>query len=439
MTASAAAPPSDRRARISWYLYDFGNSAFASVIYLAVFSTYFKQEVVGGAEGTRLWGLAIGIALFIVAIIAPILGAVADFSGAKKKFLLFFTAIAILFTGLLFFVQKGDILMGMMFFILAEIGYRSGQLFYDAFLPEVAGSDDMGKVSGIGWAIGSAGGVIALLIILPLVLVIGGTLIVRLSMVITALFWVLAAIPLVFWLHERAKPRPLPAGENYVSVAIKQVVHTVRTASQYPQMTRFMIAFLLYGSGVAIALEFAAIIGATLYGMGTELIIVFAIIVQITNVIGAFGFGLLVPRTGVKTSLILSLLLMLLVVAALYFNQSQIGFIIIGAVAGIAMAGVQSLSRTAVGLFAPPPQTAEFFGFFTMVGRLAFWIGPLVFGFVAAEAALWYEGQGVAIGPAEQQGLRLAVLSIGLFLVVGLIVFLAVNEKAGRAAAQIES
>lgn len=153
---TAAAPPivkSTRKERTAWYLYDFGNSAFASVIYLAVYSTYFKQVVVGGAEGTRLWGLSIGIALFIVAFIAPILGAVADFSGAKKKFLIFFTAISAIFTGLLFFVQQGDILMGMLFFIMAEIGYRSGQLFYDAFLPELAGPEEMGRVSGIGWAV----------------------------------------------------------------------------------------------------------------------------------------------------------------------------------------------------------------------------------------------------------------------------------------------
>jgi UMF1 family MFS transporter len=435
MTAAAAPPSSTRRERWAWYLYDFGNSAYASVVYLAVFSTYFKNVVVGGAEGSRLWGLAIGIALLIVAVIAPVLGALADFSGAKKRFLLAFTTQAIIFTGLLFFVQQGDVALGMLFFILAEIGYRCSQVFYDAFLPELAAPEEMGKVSGTGWAVGSAGGVIALLIILPLVVLIGGTFIVRLAMVITALFWVFSSIPLLLYLPERAKRKALPAGESYISVAFKEVVHTVRTAGRYREMVKFMAAFLLYGSGVAIALEFAAIIGSTLFGLQEQMIIVFAIIVQVTNVIGAYTFGRLVHRSGAKPSLIASLLMMIGVVAWLFFNQTQLGFILIGAAAGIAMAGVQSVSRTTVGLFAPPGQSAEFFGFFTLVGRLSFWLGPLIFGFLAHAAAQMYERQGVAMEPAEQQGLRLAILAIMLFLGVGLLIFLTVDEKKARLAA----
>jgi UMF1 family MFS transporter len=200
-------------------------------------------------------------------------------------------------------------------------------------------------------------------------------------------------------------------------------------------MAKFMLAFLVYGGGVAIALEFAAIIGAVLFGMEQQLIIVFAIVVQVANVIGAYIFGLLVERIGARPTLIASLIGMIAVVAALYFNQSQLGFILIGAGAGIAMAGVQSVSRTMVGLFAPRAQSAEFFGFFTMVGRIAFWVGPLVFGWAAAELALMYERQGVAVEPAEQQGLRLALLVIAGFLAVGLLIVTTVDEKKARAAA----
>ena len=435
MTASAVPPLSTRRQRVAWYLYDFGNSAYASVVYLAVFAAYFKQVVVGGAEGSRLWGLAIGIALVIVAVIAPILGALADYSGAKKRFLLGFTVQAIIFTAMLFFVQAGDVIAGMFFFILAEIGYRCSQIFYDGFLPELARPEEMGQVSGIGWAIGSSGGVIALLIILPLVLLFPGDLTIRFSMIITALFWVLSTIPLILWLPEKAQKKTLPPGENYVSVAFKQVAYTIRTAGHFREMTKFMIAFLVYGGGVAIALEFAAIIGAVLFGMGQQLIIVFAIVVQIANVVGAYIFGLLVARIGAKPTLMASLVAMVGVVAALFFNQSQMGFLLIGAAAGIAMAGVQSVSRTMVGLFAPPAQSAEFFGFFTMIGRIAFWIGPFIFGWVAAELALMYEGRGMAVEPAEQQGLRIALLVIAAFLLVGMVIAMTVNEKAARAAA----
>ena len=341
MTVTAVPPLSTKRERVAWFLYDFGNSAYASVVYLAVFSTYFQKTVVGGAEGSRLWGVAIAIAILVVAFLAPVLGAMADFSGAKKRFLLGFTAQAIAFTGLLFFVQAGDVMIGMLFFILAEIGYRSSQVFYDGFLPELARPDEMGKVSGTGWAIGSAGGVIALLIVLPVVLLMPGEFSARLAMLITAGFWILSTIPLILWLPEKTKKKSLPAGESYLSVAFKEVAHTLRTTSRFREMVKFMAAFLLFGSGIAIALEFAAIIGSTLFDMGQQLIIVFAIIVQITNVIGAYGFGLLIDRIGGKRALIASLLAMIGVVVWLFFNQSQVGFLLIGAAAGIAMAGVQ--------------------------------------------------------------------------------------------------
>ncbi|MCK4490273.1 MAG: MFS transporter, partial [Anaerolineales bacterium] len=122
------------REHLAWYLYDFGNSAYAAVILLAVYSAYFKGTVVGGAEGSRYWGIAVGIAMLVVAIISPILGAIADFSASKKRFLFIFSAITWVFTGLLFFVEKGDVLFGMLFFIIAEIGYRSGQVFYNSLL-----------------------------------------------------------------------------------------------------------------------------------------------------------------------------------------------------------------------------------------------------------------------------------------------------------------
>ena len=150
-------PRSTRRERWAWYLYDFGNSAYAAVVLLAVCSAYFKEEVVGGAEGSHLWGLSLGITMLVVALTSPVLGTIADLSGAKSRFLLFFTAMACLFTAALFFVQKGDVVAGMLFFILAEIGYRSAQVFYHALLPEIAAAEDIVRVSGNGWAIGSAG------------------------------------------------------------------------------------------------------------------------------------------------------------------------------------------------------------------------------------------------------------------------------------------
>jgi len=183
-----------------------------------------------------------------------------------------------------------------------------------------------------------------------------------------------------------------------------------------------------------IVLGFASIIGATLFGLTTQDILIFFIIVQLTNVVGAYVFGWLVDRISAKRSLIIALVLMIGVIVWLYFAQGKTTFFIIGACAGVAMAGAQSVSRTMVALFAPPGKSAEFFGFFATFGRVSSVIAPLVFGWLAAEAALWYESGGQQVALAEQSGLRLAILSIAAFILVGLILLLFVNEKKAREA-----
>ena len=433
-----------RRERWAWYLYDFGNSAYAAVVLLAVYSAYFQGAVVGGAEGTRLWGLAVFLAMLIVALLAPVLGAIADFAGAKKRFLLFFTVMACLFTAGLFFAKPGNLLIGMGFFILAEIGYRSAQVFYNGLLPEIASPEEMGRVSGYGWAIGTAGGVICLLLILPLILFFGNafaddTFIIRLALVITAIFFAVASVPIFLWLRERAQPQELPPGDNYLTVAFKRLWATIKRAGSFKEFIKFMMAFLVYNDGLIMALDFAAIIGAVLFGLDQTMLIVFVIIIQITNVVGAFAFGLLVDRIGGKRSLMISLVMMIGVVIWLYFNQTTLGFFLIGAVAGVAMAGAQSVSRTMVALFAPPGQSAEFYGFFAMTGRTSSFIGPLVYGVIAAEVALWFRAQGLDVTQAEQSGQRFAILSIAVFLLAGLIILSFVNEDKARAAAQADA
>jgi UMF1 family MFS transporter len=184
------------------------------------------------------------------------------------------------------------------------------------------------------------------------------------------------------------------------------------------------------------ALDFSAIIGAVLFGLDQQQLIIFFIVVQLTNVAGAFLFGHLVDRIGGKPSLVLSLLLMIAVVLWLFFNQTLTGFFLIGAVAGVAMAGAQSVSRTMVAIFAPPGKSAEFYGFFAMAGRTSSFIGPAVYGWIAAEAALWYQGQGQGTVLAEQSGQRLAILSIALFLLAGLALLAFVDEGKARAVAR---
>lgn len=425
----------------AWYMYDFGNSAYAAIVLLAIYSAYFKGSVVGGAEGSLLWGRSVMIAMLVVALISPILGAIADFSASKKKFLFFFSFLTWVFTALLFFVEKGDVFTGMLFFILAEIGYRSGQVFYNSLLPEIATPEEMGRVSGNGWAIGSFGGILALLILLPpIVMIKDSTLPVRLAFPFTAIFFALAAIPTYRWIKERASAQKLPAGENYLTIGFKRLARTIGSVRRFKEFLKFMIAFLIYNDGIIMALDFAAIIGAVLYGMKQTQMIIFMIIVQVTSIAGAYAFSLIGEKIGYKKSLIYSLLAMIAAIIWMIFNQTLTGFFIIGALAGFALTGAQSISRTMVGFFAPRGQSAEFFGFFSVIGRTSSFIGPAVYGVLAYRAANWFiNNQGMSDLLAEQAGQRVALGSVIVFLVVGLILLLRVNEKKAIEEAQAYS
>jgi len=422
-----------RRKRRAWYMYDFGNSAYAAVVLLAVYSAYFKGQVVGGAMGSRLWGIAVGVAMLVVAVISPVLGAIADFSGSKKRLLFVFTAIACTFTALLFFVEQGDVFIGMLFFILAEIGYRGAQVFYNSLLPEIAGPDEIGRVSGIGWALGSAGGVLCLLIILPLIMIFEGTFMVRLSLVITAAYFALSSIPMFLSFKESGEPKPLPAGENYLTLGFKQTWATIRKAGGYREFIKFIVSFLIYNDGVMMAMNFASIIGAVLFGMEQTDLIIFVIIVQVTNVAGAYVLGHMADRMDGKRALILSILLMVLAIVLMFFTKTVLVFFFVGALAGFAMAGIQSVSRMMVGVLSPPGQSAEFYGFFAVAGRTSSFIGPTIYGGVAYRVAQWYENtRGWSATLAEQSGQRVAILSIGVFLLIGLGVLTSVNEQQAR-------
>ena len=430
-----------RRQHWAWYMYDFGNSAYAAVVLLAVYATYFKNQVVGGAEGTRLWGLAIGSAILVVEILSPILGAMADFAASKKRLLFIFSAISWVFTALLFFVQKGDVLMGFVFFVLAEIGYRGGQVFYNALLPEIATTDEMGQVSGSGWAVGSIGGVVCLLFILPPILLTRNNpalnlLVVRCTFIFAALFFAACASLVFLRVKETRKGRTLPPGETYLSIAIKRLVETVRAVRHFRQFMTFIIAFLIYNEGILMALDFAAIIGAVLFGMTQTQLILFMILVQVTSAIGAYLFGLMAEKTGFKKALLVSLVLMIAAVVWMVFNPSLTGYFIIGGLAGFALTGVQSLSRTMTGLFAPESKSAEFFGFFAMAGQSLSFVGPVTFGLLTAWLAGYFEKGGLDAVQAEQTGTRAGLLVIVLFLVVGLVILLSVNEKRARQAAE---
>lgn len=435
---------SSSKQRWLWYLFDVGNSSYAAVVILAIYAAYFKGHVVGGAEGSRLWGISVGIAMLVVAVISPFLGVIADHTGQKKRFLIYFTFLSVTCTALLYFVQKGDILLGMVLFILAEIGYRGGQVFYNSLLPEVADQDEIGRVSGNGWAIGLMGGIVALFIVLGLVTTIEGTWIVRFSLVLTAIYFAGFAAPLFIWFREKGENKQLAPGETIFSVAFSRLKQTFQSVRDYREFIKYIIAFLIYNDGILMAINFAAIFGAVMFGLDQQQIILFMILIQFTSVIGAYVSGWIVDRRSGKVSLVIFLVLMIASIVGLFVVESVTGFYVIGGVAGLALSAVQSVSRAMVGVLAPPGRSAEFYGFFAVAGRTSSFIGPTIYGIVAAEAAIFFAAQGEKAsflwfkaleggGPyAEQLGQRVAIIPVFVFLVVGTLLLLLVNEQKAR-------
>ncbi|MBA4384586.1 MAG: hypothetical protein C0410_07600 [Anaerolinea sp.] len=416
----------DRRARRSWYFYDFGNSAYAAVVLLAVFSAYFKGVVVGGAEGTRLWGLAVGTAAILVAIISPILGSIADFSRAKKLMLFIFTTISIVFTGLLFFVRAGDVIMGMTFFILAEVGYRGAQVFYDALLVDVATPETIGDVSGKGWAIGSIGGVVCLVIVLALIKALKVP--VEYSFIVTAIFYLLSALPTFLWVKQISEPEKLPAGETTFGLAFKKLAQTFKAIKSYKEFVKYMVAFLIYNDGIMMLMDFAAIIGATMFGVNQTQLIIFVIIIQIAGAGGAFLFGKISDRRSSKEAVIYSLLILIGAIIALLFIKTLVLFFIVGAFAGFSLSGAQAVSRSMTSQLAPPEKVSEFYGFLSVAGRTSTFVGPLVFGTLQFRMHNWYQNHGFDAVASEHYGLMWGIGSILLFLIVGIVFLLFVRK-----------
>ncbi len=250
-------------------------------------------------------------------------------------------------------------------------------------------------------------------------MLVGGETITRFSFLITAVFFAAASIPTFLWIKERAEPQPMPEGQTIYTIPFTRLASTVKEIKSYKQFVKFIVAFLIYNDGIMMTLDFAAIIGAVLVGMNQMQLIIFMMIVQVTSVAGAYLFGVLADKIGAKQSLVISVMMMIVIVAGLFIVKDLIFFFVIGAFAGFALSGVQSVSRMAVAKMAPEGKSAEFFGFFAVAGHTSSFIGPAVYGWIAADAAIIFMGRGMDALAAEQTGLRVAVISIIAFRLLG--------------------
>ena len=414
----------------AWCMYDWANSAFATTIMAAVLPTFYSA--VAGAnlkpvQASSYWGYTNTIAMLLVAVAAPILGAMADHSGAKKRFLSGFASLGILFTALLVLVSTGDWLMASLFYILGRVGFAGANIFYDSLLPHVARPDEIDQVSTKGYALGYLGGGLLLVVNLAWILkpelfgLSGAESASRLSFLSVAVWWVLFSTPLFRHVPEPPFIREQGESANPIRAGFQRLGRTFRGIRRYQELFKFLIAFWLYNDGIGTIIIMAAIFGAEI-GIGTTSLIGAILAVQFLGIPFSFAFGWLARRLGAKRSILLALGVYTIIAIGGYFMQTGFHFWILAFLVATVQGGSQALSRSLFGRMAPKAKTAEFFGFYDVSSKLAGIVGPALFGLV-----------GQLTGSS-----RLSIVSLVVFFVVGGLLLTQVNEKEGIRLARAE-
>lgn len=407
-------------------MFDFANSSYTTVIITAVFNVYFVQVVVNQANrGELLWSITLSISYAIVAVLGPIFGALADYSGSKKRFLFFTYLLCVVFTGLLFFMKPGYVVPAIVFIVLSNVGYAASENFVSSFLPDIASKDDMGRISGYAWSFGYVGGLLSLgicLVIITFYHPAGAEtsfLPVRLSNLVTALFFGVAAIPTFVWVKERKARMRIPEGENIFSLSFKRLAVTFKNIREFKELVKFLVSFLFFYSGIAVVISFAAVYAQKELGFDTGMTVLLIIVVNITASVGAFIFGFIEDKVGSKKTILVTLIIWILTVSIAYVVRSKQWFWVVANLAGIAMGASQSSARAIVGLFSPPSKSAEFFGFWGFAGKLSAILGLLSFGIMS----YLFKSN------------RIAITSTIVYFIIGIIILIFVNEEKGRSAA----
>ena len=417
-----------KRAINAWTMYDWANSAFATTIMAAVLPVYYESVAGANLPGnlaTVYWAYTSSISLLIAAILGPILGAIADFSGLKKRFLQVFMLIGVAGTALLYFVRTGDWLMASLFFVLGELGFAGSMVFYDALLPHVARPDEIDQVSSKGYAMGYLGGGLLLAVNLAMIMLAPKELtglMTRLSFLTVAVWWFVFTIPLMRTVAE--PPRRVMEGEqggNPVLVSFKRLGQTFHDIRRYRELFIFLVAFWFYNDGIGTIIKMATIYGAEI-GIGQTTLIGTLLMVQFVGIPFAFLFGWLAKKIGAKQSIYISLVAYTFIAIMGYFLEVEWQFWALGIAVATVQGGSQALSRSLFGRLAPKSKSAEFYGFFSVTEKFAGIMGPFLFGLV-----------GQIMGNS-----RLAIISLVVFFIIGAALLSRVNEKEGIRVAEQE-
>ncbi len=412
----------DRRAIVSWCLYDWANSAYPTVVTTFVFGAYFTKAVAVTPEaGTAAWGYAVGTAGLAVALLGPVLGAGADQAGRRKPWLAVFTAAGALTTALLWFTLPDPhyVVWALVFVALSSIAFEFGMVFYNAMLPDLVGPDRVGRVSGWGWGLGYAGGLACLVIALfgfvqaepPLFGVsteAAGH--VRAVTLLAAAWFALFALPLFAFTPDR------PALQLGVMQAVGEgfaaLRETLRQIRNYAAIVRFLVARMFYADGLVTLFAVGGIYAAGTFGMSFGEVIQFGIALNVTAGIGAFVFAWADDRIGAKPVIVIALLALILLGAAALVVSSKTAFWAIGMALGVFVGPAQAASRSLMARLAPPQMRTEMFGLYALSGKATAFLGPLAFGF----ATDLFDSQ------------RAGMATILVFLSAGLVLLLPVRE-----------
>jgi len=378
-----------RRIINSWVMYDWANSAFATTVMASILPVYYGRvagATLSGNKPTIYWGYTISLALLITAFLSPIMGAIADYTGAKKRFLMFFAAIGIFVTSLLYFITTGDWLLASFIFIISNVGFAVSDVFYNSLLPHIAKPEDIDQVSTRGYAFGYLGGGILLAInVLMIHVMSDDELAARLSFISVSIWWAVFTIPLIRNVKEPPASLKRLKNENPVISGFKRLVKTFKEIRHYRPLLIFLIAFWIYNDGIGTIIKMAAIYGAEI-GIGMNALIGTLLMTQFVGIPFSFGFGWLAKKIGTKSCIYLGLTVYTLISVGGYFMSTALHFFILGFMVGTVQGGTQALSRSLFGSMLPKAKTAEFFGLYGMSSKFAGIFGPLIFAFVGQMA-----------------------------------------------------
>jgi MFS transporter, UMF1 family len=417
-----------KRAIRAWTMYDWANSTFVTTIIAAVLPVYYSKVASAGLppnEATSNWAFTTTIALVIVALLSPILGAMADFVGAKKRFMTIFVLIGVLGAALLYLVKTGDWIMASIFYIIGSIGFSGSIVFYDSLLPHIANPDEIDQVSSRGYAMGYLGGGILLAINLAMILLAPENLtnlMTRISFLTVAVWWLVFTIPL--WRHVKEPPRRIlkdESGFNPLQASIKRLGHTFSEIKKYRQLLKFIVAFWLYNNGIGTIIYMASIYGTEL-GFSSTTTIGTLLMVQFVAMPFALLFGWLSKKIGTKPAILASLGFYTLIAIGGFFLYSEIHFWILGFCVAMVQGGSQALSRSLCSRMMPQSKSAEFFSFFSVSEKIAGTVGPLVFGIVSRLMG----------------GSRFSIISLIIFFAAGGLLLSRVDEEEGIRVAEEE-